>query len=225
MCAWKAPGRAHPSRSTLGPQRLAAFAAGVDLPLLRLQRAYPPLRSRKCMPVGAAGAALRSSSGLARFLSPGAARQGLVPYNPVQDARAQGAQAAARTGVDDAVRLAEHDERAPTLLRRATPPWSVFYGCGLRVGELVGLDLAPARQRTVRGAAGSIWQAREAHVFGKGSQACLWARLRPRRWSITSSAPSLRRRCGGRRAVPGRKWARLTAQSCCLRQRSQPGRG
>lgn len=96
--------------------------------------------------------------------------EGLVGANPVQDVRAP---KAARPlpkalAVDDAVRLADlHDESAdPWTEARDRAIVEVLYGCGLRVSELVGLDLYAGRD--ARG-----WvdlDATEVHVLGKGSK-------------------------------------------------------
>ncbi|MEZ5619805.1 MAG: tyrosine recombinase XerC [Burkholderiaceae bacterium] len=71
--------------------------------------------------------------------------------------------------VDQAVALAEHrgpDGADPVLAARDHAIVELLYGCGLRVGELVGLDAAPSA-----GAAGWIDDAdASAHVLGKGSK-------------------------------------------------------
>src|SRR5690606_2464878 len=69
---------------------------------------------------------------------------------------------------DDAVALAEFsaDDADPWLEARDAAIVELLYGCGLRVGELVGLDARASGQ--ARG-----WvdlQAGEAHVLGKGSK-------------------------------------------------------
>ncbi len=99
-------------------------------------------------------------------------RQGLVSSNPVQDVRAPKAPKPLpkALSVDDAVQLAEY--KTPDM---AGDPWldcrdaalvELLYGCGLRVGELVGLDVQASAQ-----AKGWIdFEAGEAHVLGKGSK-------------------------------------------------------
>ena len=97
-------------------------------------------------------------------------QQRLVPFNPVQDVRAP---KAARPlpkalAVDDAVQLAElHDPDAdPWTEARDRAIVELLYGCGLRVSELVGLDVHAGKD--ARG-----WvdlDAGEAQVLGKGSK-------------------------------------------------------
>jgi integrase/recombinase XerC len=72
--------------------------------------------------------------------------------------------------VDDAVQLAEYhaapDTADPWLECRDAALVELLYGCGLRVGELVGLDVQAGAQ-----AKGWIdFDGGEAHVLGKGSK-------------------------------------------------------
>lgn len=97
-------------------------------------------------------------------------REGLVDVNPVQDVRSPKVPKPLPKAlqVDESVQLAEfHDEEDnPWLEARDTAMVELLYGCGLRVGELVGLDLIASAQ--ARG-----WldvPGREAHVLGKGSK-------------------------------------------------------
>ncbi|MBS0392571.1 MAG: tyrosine recombinase XerC [Proteobacteria bacterium] len=155
-------------------ERLAAMAAGVDLPLLRLTSAH----IRRFVAQMHAGG--RSGRGIALILSgwrgfyTWAARQGLAAHNPVQDVRAPKAPKPLpkALGVDDAVRLAEHEQAGadPWLEARDAAIVELLYGCGLRVGELVGLDLAASPATHEQGRGWVDLQAGEAHVFGKGSK-------------------------------------------------------
>jgi len=98
------------------------------------------------------------------------ANEGLIGSNPVQDVRAP---KAARPlpkalAVDEAVRLADlHDADAePWDEARDRAIVELLYGCGLRVSELIGLDVRASG--TARG-----WvdlDAAEANVLGKGSK-------------------------------------------------------
>jgi integrase/recombinase XerC len=97
-------------------------------------------------------------------------RQGLVSSNPVQDVRAPKAPKPLpkALSVDESVQLASYQnpECDPWLEARDAAMVELLYGCGLRVGELAGLDAAASTQ--ARG-----WidqQAGEAHVLGKGSK-------------------------------------------------------
>jgi integrase/recombinase XerC len=102
--------------------------------------------------------------GLYRWLG----RDGLVDANPVEGVRAP---RAARPlpkalSVDHAVALVEHrgDGGDRTLAARDACMLELLYGCGLRVGELVGLDAVASGS-----AAGWIDAAdASAHVLGKG---------------------------------------------------------
>jgi integrase/recombinase XerC len=97
-------------------------------------------------------------------------REGLVKSNPVLDVKAPKAPKPLpkALSVDDAVQLAEFesDEADPWLEARDAAIVELLYGCGLRVGELVGLDAQASG--TAKG-----WldlQGGEAHVLGKGSK-------------------------------------------------------
>ena len=215
-------------------QRLVACAAQVQLPLLRLTSAH----IRRFVAQMHAGG--RSGRGIALILSgwrgffTWAARQGLVPHNPVQDVRAPKAPKPLpkALGVDDAVRLAEHAEAGADrwLEARDAAMVELLYGCGLRVGELVGLDVAPSPAAHSQGRGWVDLQAGEAHVFGKGAK----------RRSVPVGQPAVRALqhwlaqrdlpFGGAAAARldaalflGRRGARITAQTVWLRlrQRSQ----
>jgi integrase/recombinase XerC len=98
-------------------------------------------------------------------------REGLVTSNPVQDLRAPKAAKPLpkALSVDEAVQLAAFrgaDGEDPALQARDQCITELLYGCGLRIGELTGLDAVASGQ--ARG-----WvdlQAAEAHVLGKGSK-------------------------------------------------------
>jgi integrase/recombinase XerC len=97
-------------------------------------------------------------------------RQGLMNHNPVQDVRAPkaGKPLPKALGVEESVQLASHVQASdpPALEARDRCITELLYGCGLRIGELVGLDVVAGPQ--ARG-----WidlQAAEAHVLGKGSK-------------------------------------------------------
>ena len=216
---------------TLDLQRLAAMAAGVDLPLLRLTSAH----IRRFVAQMHAGG--RSGRGIALILSgwrgfyTWAARQGLVPHNPVQDVRAPKASKPLPKAlpVDEAVRLAEHQETGadPWLEARDAAIVELLYGCGLRVGELVGLDVAPSPAAHQQGRGWIDLDAAEAHVFGKGSKrrslpvggAALqalqaWLQLRATPFAPGALDAAL---------FVGQRGKRLSAQSVWLRLRQRSG--
>ena len=214
---------------TLDLQRLARHAAQVGVPLLQMQTAD----IRRC--VAQMHSSGRSGRGIALILSgwrsffTWAARQALVPSNPVQGVRAPRAPKPLpkALGVDDAVRLAEfaQPQADPWLEARDSALVELLYGAGLRVGELVGLDVQPGPDTQRLGRGWVDLQAGEAHVFGKGSkrrsvpvgQSAVQAL---KHWLEVRGA-----QCGA--AEPalfiGQRGARLTAQSVWLRlrQRSQ----
>ena len=193
---------------TLDLERLSQFAAGVNVPLLQLQTAH----IRRFVAQMHSGG--RSGRGIALILSGWrgffvwATRQGLTGHNPVQDVRAPKAPKPLpkALGVDDAVRLANHAEGGadPWLEARDAAMVELLYGCGLRVGELVGLDAAPGPDTERLGRGWIDLQGAEAHVLGKGSK----------RRSLPVGAAALQ-------ALQA--WLQLSAQSVWLRlrQRSQ----
>jgi integrase/recombinase XerC len=96
--------------------------------------------------------------------------QGTVASNPVEGVRAPKAAKPLpkALSVDHAVALANHttDDGDARLAARDHAIVELLYGCGLRVAELIGLDL-----RAGRDASGWIDSAdATAHVLGKGSK-------------------------------------------------------
>ncbi|MBI2769747.1 MAG: tyrosine recombinase XerC [Burkholderiales bacterium] len=155
---------------SLDLQKLSDNAAKAGMALTRVQNAH--IRRWVAQMHGAG----RSGRGIALILSgwrglyTWLGREGLVHSNPVQDVRAPKAAKPLpkALGVEDAVQLASyHNEEAdPWLEARDAAMVELLYGCGLRVGELVGLDAVASG--SARG-----WidlQAGEAHVLGKGSK-------------------------------------------------------
>jgi integrase/recombinase XerC len=151
-------------------QKLAENAAKAGVALTNVQNAHV----RRWVAQMHAGG--RSGRGIALILSgwrgfyAWLGREGFVKSNPVQDVRAPKAPKPLpkALSVDDAVQLAEFsaDEADPWLEARDAAIVELLYGCGLRVGELVGLDAQASRE--ARG-----WvdlDAGEAHVLGKGSK-------------------------------------------------------
>jgi len=122
----------------------------------------------------------RSPRGIALILSGWrsffrwAAQQSLVPFNPVEGVRGPKAPKPLpkALGVDDAVQLAafSNAEADPWIEARDAAITELLYSCGLRVGELVGLDVAPGQDTQRQGRGWIDLQAADAHVQGKGGK-------------------------------------------------------
>ena len=101
-------------------------------------------------------------------------REGLISANPVQDVRAprQPRPLPKALGVDEAVQLADHADEAddPWLDARDAAMVELLYGGGLRVGELIGLDVAPSDAALRAGRGWLDLQGAEVQVHGKGDK-------------------------------------------------------
>jgi integrase/recombinase XerC len=149
--------------------KLAAFAEKVPINLLQVQNHHIRRWVAQMHSAGRSGRGialiLSGWRGLYRWLG----REGLVVSNPVQDVRSPkaGKPLPKALGVDAAVQFADFKSADdPWLEARDTAIVELLYGSGLRVGELVGLDVQPSTQ--ARG-----WvdmSAAQAHVLGKGSK-------------------------------------------------------
>jgi integrase/recombinase XerC len=155
---------------SLDLQKLADNAKQAGVELTRVQNAH----IRRWVAQMHSGG--RSGRGIALILSGWRGfyvwlgRQGLVNSNPVQDVRAPKAPKPLpkALSVDDAVQLAsyENSDADPWLEARDAAMVELLYGCGLRVGEMVGLD-------AVASGAARGWidlPSAEAHVLGKGGK-------------------------------------------------------
>jgi integrase/recombinase XerC len=151
---------------------LQAFAAAMPVALREVQthhvrRWAAQLHARGLAPRSIA-IALSAWRGLYRWLG----RDALVALNPVDGVRApKGAKPLPKAlSVDHAMALAEPlaDEEGGNalLLARDQCIVELLYGCGLRVGELTGLDL----QAGVDAAGWVDASDATAHVLGKGSK-------------------------------------------------------
>ncbi len=153
-------------------ERLRAFAEKHPVPLREVQvhhvrRWAAQLHGQGLAPRSIA-IVLSAWRGLYRWLG----RDGLVALNPVEGVRAPKAAKPLPKAlpVDQAVALADHaqadDAGDARLEARDHCIVELLYGCGLRVGELIGLDVGASSQ-----AAGWIDAAdATAHVLGKGSK-------------------------------------------------------
>ncbi|QXZ09364.1 tyrosine recombinase XerC [Comamonas sp. Y33R10-2] len=216
--------------------KLQNFALLINQELLALQ----PMHIRRfAAQMHSAG---RSARGIALILSGWrsfyrwAAQQSLVPFNPVEGVR--GPKAAKplpkALPVDDAVQLAsfQNPEADPWIEARDAAMTELLYSCGLRVGELVGLD-ARADQHTQSQGRGWIdLDAGDAHVQGKGSKRRIvpvgrMALLALHKWlalrsSALAGAAQMKAQSEAALFI-GRRGERLSAQSVWLRlkQRGQ----
>ena len=97
-------------------------------------------------------------------------REGLVPSNPVQGVRAPKVPKPLpkALGVEEAVQLASFVAQDENPVREARDHCitELLYGCGLRIGELVGLDVLAS----IKAAGWIDMAAAEAHVLGKGNK-------------------------------------------------------
>ncbi|MES2423942.1 MAG: tyrosine recombinase XerC [Pseudomonadota bacterium] len=220
---------------TLDLEKLASCAskAGIELTAVRNDH----IRSWMAQMHGAG----RSGRGIALILSgwrgfyTWLGREGLVASNPVQDVRApkSGKPLPKALGVEDAVQLASFQDEAddPWLETRDAAMVELLYGCGLRVAELVGLDVVAST-----GAKGWVdLQAGDAHVLGKGGKRrsvplgskaaealARWLALRPQAPEGYKPVESAEAEAPVALFV-GRNGTRLSAQSVWqrLRRRSQ----
>jgi len=203
--------------------KLAGNAQAAGVPLVRVQPAHV---RRWVAQMHGAG---RSGRGIALILSgwrgfyKWLGVHGKVDSNPVQDVKAPKSPRPLpkALGVDDAMRLADHVEADadPVLEARDAAIVELLYGCGLRVGEVVGLDVQA-------GTAARGWIdlcAGEAHVLGKGSKrrtvpvgkqalqaVRAWLAVRD---PLAGNEPALFVGRGGRRLSAQSIWLRLRRRS------------
>jgi integrase/recombinase XerC len=206
-------------------QKLQTYAAAVPVDLLAVRN--PHIR-RWVAQMHSGG---RSGRGIALILSgwrgfyTWLGRQGLMDSNPVQDVRSPKAPKPLpkALGVDDAVQFADfQSDDDPWLEARDAAMVELLYGSGLRVGELIGLDVQASS--TARG-----WvdrDAAEAHVLGKGSKRRTvpvgktalvalerWLTLRGPMGIASGSPVHATQEDAARALFTGRNGTRLTSQS------------
>ncbi|HXE21256.1 MAG TPA: tyrosine recombinase XerC [Rhodoferax sp.] len=204
-------------------QKLAGYAADAKVELTQVQNAHVRRWVAQMHGGGRSGRGialiLSGWRGFYRWLG----REGWVASNPVQDVRSPKSPKPLpkALSVDAAVQLASYRSEAgdPWLEARDAAMVELLYGCGLRVGELVGLDAVASA--TARG-----WidvESAEAHVLGKGSKRRStpvgakalealqrWLALRSQAAGVPAQAPAL---------FVGRNGTRLSAQSIWQRLR------
>ncbi|MFD1710108.1 tyrosine recombinase XerC [Ottowia sp. GY511] len=155
-------------------------------------------------------------------------REGLISANPVQDVRApkQARPLPKALGVDEAMHLADHsdEEDSPWLEARDAAMVELLYGAGLRVGELVGLDVAASDAAARAGRGWVDAQAGDIHVQGKGSKrrAVPLGRAAAEalaRWLAVRDQVSVAAADAAHALFIGQRGTRLTAQSVWQRLR------
>jgi integrase/recombinase XerC len=149
--------------------RLQSFAAAQKLPLREVQmhhvRRWAAALHGKGLAPRSIALVLSAWRGLYRWLG----NDGLIALNPAEGVRAPKAPQPLpkALSVDHAMALADaapHAGADPVLAARDQCIVELLYGCGLRVGELVGLDLRAGDGGWIDAADAS------AHVIGKGSK-------------------------------------------------------
>ena len=150
--------------------RLQKFAADAGVPIRVAQVHHIRRWAAQLHAHGLASRSIALTLSAWRGLYRWAGREGLVSLNPVDGVRAPKAAKPLpkALSVDQAVALAEQGEAHgnPLIDLRDHCMVELLYGCGLRVGELVGLDVNASGH-----AAGWVDAAdASAHVLGKGSK-------------------------------------------------------
>jgi integrase/recombinase XerC len=162
------PRTLHAYADALARLRALAAADGVELPAVQPHhvRGWVARLHRDGLAPRSLALQLSAWRGLYRWWG----QAGAVPANPVEGVRAPktGRPLPKALSVDHAVALAAHQPETddPALAARDHCLVELLYGCGLRVGELVGLDVAPSTS-----AAGWVDEAdASAMVLGKGGK-------------------------------------------------------
>jgi integrase/recombinase XerC len=101
--------------------------------------------------------------------------RGDMVYNPCADIKPPKAAKPLpkALGVDAAMALVDfvpHKQLQEGFFERDHLMIELLYGCGLRVGELIGLDLAASPEAMTEGRGWIDAESSEVHVFGKGSK-------------------------------------------------------
>lgn len=151
-------------------ERLAACAAAAAVPLAQVQDHHVRRWVARMHGQGLSARSLALLLSAWRGFYGWLGRQGHITHHPVQTVRAPkaGKPLPKALGVDEAVGLAAHRQTDddPVLEARDACITELLYGGGLRIGELVGLDVAAGPR--ARG-----WIDLDegvAHVLGKGAK-------------------------------------------------------
>lgn len=214
--------------------RLAKHAREAGLDLLALDSAHIRRFVAQMHSQG------RSPRGIALILSGWrsffrwAVQQQLLPMNPVQGVRGPKVPKPLpkALGVDDAVQLASFsdDQAWPWIEARDAAITELLYSSGLRVAELVGLDMQASADSSKLGRGWVDAQAGEVHVQGKGGKrrsvpVGAMAAQALQRWLAQRSAglpgPAALAAEQDSALFIGRNGRRLTAQSVWLRLRER----
>lgn len=155
-----------------------ATQAGVDAPALQTRhlRAWVAALHAQGMSPRAIAARLSAWRGLLRWMG----TQALLASDPARDVRAPRAQRPLpkALSVEHAVALAAGapaateatDEAGQREQARSRALAELLYSSGLRVSELVGLDVRPLREHGYVSQGWIDWDGAEAHVLGKGGK-------------------------------------------------------
>ncbi len=213
---------------TLDLEKLAASAAQAGVTLAAVQNHHV----RRWVAQMHAGG--RSGRGIGLILSgwrgfyAWLGREGRIRASPVQGGRApkRARPVPKALGVAEAMHLAVHsdDEDSPWLEARDAAMVELLYGAGLRVGELVGLDVAASDQAARAGRGWVDAQAGDIHVQGKGSKrrAVPLGRAAAEalaRWLAVRDQVSVTAPDAAHALFIGQRGTRLTAQSVWQRLR------
>lgn len=155
-------------------QQLEADAAAVPVKLLQVQHAHVRRWAAQLHSRGRSGRGIALVLSVWRGFFTWLGREGLVPTNPVHNVRAPKAAKALpkALGVDAAVQLAsfQNPDADPWLEARDAAMTELLYSCGLRVGELTGLDVQASAAAEREGRGWVDLQAAEVQVQGKGGK-------------------------------------------------------
>ena len=155
-------------------QQLADKAAAVPITLLQVHHAHIRRWVAQLHSQGHSGRGIALVLSCWRGFYTWLGREGRVATNPVQNVRAPKAGKALpkALGVDAAVQLAafENEEADPWLEARDAAMTELLYSCGLRVGELTGLDVVASVAAEREGRGWVDLQSAEVQVQGKGGK-------------------------------------------------------